>query len=67
MSLTFFFTVPYLQCHMFLSVLCYYITAFDYDGKNARDLGLTFRCHLSNIIPSRIFNDSMGWGMTLFF
>ena len=40
------------------------MTLFDYGGKKARDVGLTYRCHLSNIMPDSIFYDSMGWGMT---
>ena len=43
---------------------CYYMTSFNYGGKKARDVGLTCRCHLSNIMPDSIFYDSMGWGMT---
>ena len=45
-------------------VSCYYMTSFDYGGKKARDVGLTCRSHLSNIMPDSIFHDSMGWGMT---
>ena len=40
------------------------MTSFNYGGKKARDVGLTCRCHLSNIMPDSIFCDSMGWGMT---
>ena len=49
------------------SVSCYYMTLFNYGGKKARDVGLTYRCHLSNIMPDSIFYDSMEWGMTQFF
>ena len=42
------------------------MTSFNYGGKKARDVGLTCRCHLSNIMPDSIFYDSMGWGMTQF-
>ena len=35
-----------------------------YGGKKARDVGLTCRCHLSNIMPDSIFYDNMGLGMT---
>ena len=42
------------------------MTSFNYGGKKARDVGLTCRCHLSNIMPDSIFYDSMGWGMTRF-
>ena len=44
-------------------VLCYYMKSFNYGGKKARDVGLTCRCHLSNIMPDSIFYDSMGWGI----
>ena len=42
----------------------YYMTSFNYGGKKARDVGLTCRCHLSNIMPDSIFYDSMGWRIT---
>ena len=45
-------------------VSCYYMTSFNYGGKKARDVGLTCRCHLSNIMPDSIFYDSMGWRIT---
>ena len=45
-------------------VSCYYMTSFNYGGKETRDVGLTCRCHLSNIMPDSIFYDSMGWGIT---
>ena len=32
-------------------VSCYYMTSFNYGGKKARDVGLTCRCRLSNIMP----------------
>ena len=48
-------------------VSCYYMTSFNYDGKEARDVGLTCSCHLSNIMPNSIFYDSMGWGITCLF
>ena len=48
-------------------ISCYHVTSFDYGGKKARDVGLTCRCHLSNVMPDSIFYDSMGWGMTRFF
>ena len=48
-------------------VSCYYMTSFNYGGKKARDVGLTCRCHLSNIMPDSIFYDSMGWGITCLF
>ena len=49
---------------VFTPVSCYYMTSFNYDGKKAGDVGLTCRCHLSNVMPDSIFYDSMGWGMT---
>ena len=45
-------------------VLCYYLTSFNYGGKKARDVGLSCRCYLSNVLPDSIFYDSMGWGIT---
>ena len=48
-------------------VSCYYMTSFNYRGNVARNVGLTCRCHLSNIMPNSIFYDSMGWGITFFF
>ena len=45
-------------------VSCYYMTSFNYGGKKARDVGLTCRCRLSNIMPDTIFYDSAGWGIT---
>ena len=41
-------------------VSCYYMTSFNSGGKKGRDVGLTYRCHLSNIMPDSIFYDSMG-------
>ena len=53
--------------HSVDAYLCYYMTSFNYGGKEARDVGLTCRCHLSNIMPDSmpdsIFYDSMGWGI----
>ena len=45
-------------------VSCYYMASFNYGGTKARDVGLTCRCHLGNIMPDTIFYDSMGWGIT---
>ena len=39
-------------------ISCYYMTSFNYGGKKARDVGLTCRCHLSNIMPD-IMPDSI--------
>ena len=51
-------------------VACYYVISFNYRGKKAREVGLTCRCHLSNIMPDSIFYDSMGsmgWEITCHF
>ena len=45
-------------------VSCYYMTSFNYGGKKARDVGLTCRCHLSNIMPDSIYYDGMGCRIT---
>ena len=45
-------------------ITVYYMISFNYGGKKARDVGITCRCHLSNIMPDSIFYDSMGWGIT---
>ena len=29
----------------------FHLALFNYDGKGTRDVGLTGRCHMSNIIP----------------
>ena len=74
-SITFLFTLIYLQCCVFSESFiattimmltppsCYHMTSFNYGGKKARDEGLTYRCHQSNVIPDSIFFDSLGWGM----
>ena len=43
-------------------VSCYYMSSFNYGGKRTRDVGLTCRCHLSNVMPDSIFYDSMDGG-----
>lgn len=43
-------------------VSCFCMTSFNYVGKEARDVGLTCRCHLSIIMTDSIFYDSMEWG-----
>ena len=43
------------------------MTSFNYGGKEARDVGLTCRCHLSNIMPDSIFYGSIGWEIILFY
>ena len=30
-------------------------------AKNARDIGIAWKCHLSNIVHDSTFYDSMGW------
>ena len=47
-------------------VSCYWMTSFNYGGKEATDAGLTCRCHLSNIMPDIIFYDRMEWEITSF-
>ena len=70
-SVTFSFSLLYLQCHVFpklslattiailTHVQCYYMTSFNYVGKKVRDVGLTCRFNLSNIISGSIFYDSI--------
>ena len=38
------------------------MASFNYDGKKASDVGLTCRCHLSNVMPDSILHNSVGWG-----
>ena len=56
--------VPWTTITVLTPVSCYYMTSFNYGRKKARDIGLTCRCHLNNIMADSIFYDSMGWGMT---
>ena len=42
---------------VFLITFVFHLTSFNYDGKEARDVGLTCRCHLSNLMTDCIFND----------
>ena len=45
------------------------MASFNYDGKKASDVGLTCRCHLSNVMPDSILHNSVGWeggGVTFF-
>ena len=42
-------------------VSCCYMTSFNYGGKEARDVGLTSRCHLSNIILHLIVSSMIVW------
>ena len=37
-------------------VSCYYMASFNYGGKKAKDVGLTCRCHLSNIVLIALAN-----------
>ena len=48
-------------------VSCDHMTSFNYDGKKARDVGLTCSYHLSNIVPNSIFHESMRLGITCVF
>ena len=48
-------------------VSCYYMTSFIYGSKEERDVSLTCRCHLSNIMPDSIFYGSIGWEIILFY
>ena len=41
-------------------VSCYYMTSFNYGGKKARDVDVTCKCHLSNIIPDSIGDNLSG-------
>ena len=40
-------------------VSCDHVKSFNYDGKKARDVGLTCSCHLSNIMLDSNFHESM--------
>ena len=35
------------------------MTSFNNGDNEARDIDLTFRCHVNNIVPDSIFYDSM--------
>ena len=48
-------------------VSCHYVISFNYGGKKARDVSLTCRCYLSDILPDSIFYNSIGSRMTQFF
>ena len=43
-----------------------YVTLLNYDGKKTRDVGFTWRCHLTNVIPESIFHERMIQGITCF-
>ena len=36
-------------------VSCYYMTSFNYGGKEARNVGLTCRCHLQDVFFFKFF------------
>ena len=42
------------------------MTSFNFDGKKARNVGLTCRYHMSNKMRSSIFQESTGLGLTCF-
>ena len=52
---------------MLKPVSCDHVTSFNYDGKKARDIGLTCWCNRSNIMPDSIFRESMRQEVTYFF
>ena len=40
-------------------VSCDHVTSSNYDNEKARNVGLTCRCHLSNIMPGSIFHENL--------
>ena len=42
---------------VFTPVFIFHLTSFNCDSKEAWNIGLTFKCHLSNIMPDSTFND----------
>ena len=48
-------------------VLCDHVTSINNDYKEARDVGLTCWCYLSNNMPGSIFHESMWQGIIFFF
>ena len=48
-------------------VSCDHMTPFNYDDKKARDVGLTYWCHMSNVMSDSIFCESMRLGITCSF
>ena len=48
-------------------VSCYYMTSFSYGGRKVRDVDLTCKCYLSNIMLDSIFYVSRGCAITSFF
>ena len=45
---------------------CDHVTSFNYNGKKTRNVGLTFWCHLGNIMPDSMFHKSMKEVITVF-
>ena len=45
---------------MLTSVSCDYGTSFNYDRKKIRDVHLTYRCYLGNIMSDSMVHESMG-------
>ena len=52
---------------MLKSVACDHVTSFNYDGKKARDVGVTFWCRMSNIVPDSMLHESMRQGINVLF
>ena len=46
---------------------CYCIPSFNYGSRKARDIHLTCRSHLRNVLTDSIFYDSLKWGITYCF
>ena len=42
------------------------MTSFNCGGKKAKDVGLTCRCHLKNVMSDSIYHGSMEWSITQF-
>ena len=64
-NVVYFLSCPSLSIITVLTpVSCYNLTSFNYGSKKAKDVDLTCRCHLSNIMLDSIFYDSMEWGIT---
>ena len=71
-----FCSLPIKSCHEFFElslattinlltlVSCDQMTSINYDDKKPRDVGLTWWCHLSNIMSDRISHESTIWRMT---
>ena len=48
------------------NVVAFHFTSINYNSKGARDVGLTCRCHLSNIMPDTISNDRSRDNLTFY-